>query len=188
MSPEQLRGDTVDGRSDLFSLGAMLYNLIAGSPPFEGSDLASIASQVLYKHPRPLSERSPRIPAESGSGPFARAREGCGRTLPHGSAVGLGSARGAESRASGASDLSRQRHRRPGDDGEPTATAGGLRASHRTGVAGRAAQLVSPVAHGRYRVSPPLRRARLRLSLANRTKHPLCTGGECIRGGRLRKE
>jgi Protein kinase domain len=64
MSPEQLRGDTVDGRSDLFSLGAMLYNLIAGSPPFEGSDLASIASQVLYKHPRPLSERSPGIPGD----------------------------------------------------------------------------------------------------------------------------
>jgi Protein kinase domain len=64
MSPEQLRGDTVDGRSDLFSLGAMLYNLVAGAPPFEGTDLATIASQVLYKHQRPLSERAPGVPRD----------------------------------------------------------------------------------------------------------------------------
>jgi eukaryotic-like serine/threonine-protein kinase len=64
MSPEQLRGDALDGRSDLFSLGAMLYNLVSGAPPFEGSDLASIAGQVLYKHPRPLSESLPDVPVD----------------------------------------------------------------------------------------------------------------------------
>lgn len=64
MSPEQLRGETLDGRSDLFSLGAMLHNLVAGSPPFEGSDLASIAAQVLYKQSRPLSESSPGVPRD----------------------------------------------------------------------------------------------------------------------------
>jgi len=42
MSPEQLRGEPLDGRSDLFSLGALLYNLVAGRTPFEGSDPAAI--------------------------------------------------------------------------------------------------------------------------------------------------
>ena len=48
MSPEQLRGEKLNGRSDLFSLAALLYNLVVGQPPFHGSDLASIATQVLY--------------------------------------------------------------------------------------------------------------------------------------------
>jgi serine/threonine-protein kinase len=56
MSPEQLRGEKLDARSDVFSLGGLLYNLVTGRRPFEGADLASIASQVLYKHPRPISE------------------------------------------------------------------------------------------------------------------------------------
>lgn len=63
MSPEQLRGEPLDGRSDLFSLGALLYNLVAGRTPFEGSDPASIFAQTLYKKPAPLSELAPTVPA-----------------------------------------------------------------------------------------------------------------------------
>jgi serine/threonine-protein kinase len=63
MSPEQLKGETVDGRSDLFSLGALLYNLVSGSRPFQGEEVAAVASQVLYKDPHPLSEVVPGVPA-----------------------------------------------------------------------------------------------------------------------------
>ena len=56
MSPEQLRGEKLDARSDVFSLGGLLYNLVAGRPPFDGTDIAAIASQVLYKNPQPVSE------------------------------------------------------------------------------------------------------------------------------------
>jgi serine/threonine-protein kinase len=63
MSPEQLRGEPLDGRSDLFSLGVLLYNLVTGIRPFEGVELAAIASQVLYKDPRAASEVVPDIPA-----------------------------------------------------------------------------------------------------------------------------
>ncbi len=63
MSPEQLRGEALDGRSDLFSLGALLYNLVTGQRPFEGLELAAIASQVLHKNPRPPSEMVAGVPA-----------------------------------------------------------------------------------------------------------------------------
>jgi len=62
MSPEQLRGEALDGRSDLFSLGALLYNLVVGQRPFEGVELAAIASQILYKDPRPPSELISDVP------------------------------------------------------------------------------------------------------------------------------
>ncbi len=62
MSPEQIQADEVDGRSDVFSLGALLYNLLTGIPPFRGSDLASITQQVLYKSPPPPSELVAEIP------------------------------------------------------------------------------------------------------------------------------
>jgi serine/threonine-protein kinase len=63
MSPEQLRGEPLDGRSDLFSLGVLLYNLVTGTRPFEGVELAAIASQVLYKDPRAASDVVPEVPA-----------------------------------------------------------------------------------------------------------------------------
>ena len=64
MSPEQLQGEDVDGRSDVFSLGALLYNLLTGMPPFRGNDLASITQQLLYKSPTPPSELVDDIPVD----------------------------------------------------------------------------------------------------------------------------
>ena len=53
MSPEQVRNEDVDGRSDLFSLGVVLYQCLTGQVPFEGDSLASITYKILEIDPRP---------------------------------------------------------------------------------------------------------------------------------------
>ena len=62
MSPEQLRGAPVDTRSDIFSLGVLLYECAAGSPPFTGNSKIEISSKVLQVEPRKPSELNPLIP------------------------------------------------------------------------------------------------------------------------------
>lgn len=62
MSPEQFMGQTVDGRSDLFAAGVILYQLLTGEKPFTGK-LATIMQQVLKDPPRPPSAHDPRLPA-----------------------------------------------------------------------------------------------------------------------------
>ncbi|PYS75152.1 MAG: hypothetical protein DMF73_01605 [Acidobacteria bacterium] len=62
MSPEQLRGQPVDARSDLFSLGVMLYECAAGKPPFTGNSKIEISSKVLQVEPRKPSELNPGVP------------------------------------------------------------------------------------------------------------------------------
>ncbi len=54
MAPEQLRGFAVDGRTDLFSLGSILYEMLAGKRPFAGATPADTIAAILYGEPRPL--------------------------------------------------------------------------------------------------------------------------------------
>jgi tRNA A-37 threonylcarbamoyl transferase component Bud32 len=54
MSPEQLEGDVLDCRADMFSLTAVLYHLIAGRPPFDATQQAAIMQQICHSDPPPL--------------------------------------------------------------------------------------------------------------------------------------
>jgi serine/threonine protein kinase len=62
MSPEQVEGKGVDGRSDLFSLGAVLYEMLTGKRAFEGKTQLSVASAILEREPEPLSVAKPVTP------------------------------------------------------------------------------------------------------------------------------
>jgi Tol biopolymer transport system component len=62
MSPEQVEGKELDGRSDLFSLGAVLYEMLTGKRAFEGKSQLSVASAILEKEPEPLSKIKPLTP------------------------------------------------------------------------------------------------------------------------------
>lgn len=64
MAPEQIAGKTIDGRADLYALGALLYHMVTGQPPFAGSDALAIAVQHLQEDPVPPSTLNPAVPAD----------------------------------------------------------------------------------------------------------------------------
>lgn len=64
MSPEQIQGLTVDSRSDLYSLGATAYHMLAGRPPFSGETALALAMQHVQAEPTPLEQIRPDLPAE----------------------------------------------------------------------------------------------------------------------------
>ena len=63
MSPEQVSGEELDGRSDLFSFGAVLYEMIAGRPAFNGNTSGLLFDAVLNRVPVPIAQLNPKIPA-----------------------------------------------------------------------------------------------------------------------------
>jgi serine/threonine protein kinase len=78
MSPEQIRHESLDGRSDLFSLGILLYELLTGAHPFGGADSAAMIAGILEKEPLPFRSSTDARP---GSGSFKLGLEGVIRTL-----------------------------------------------------------------------------------------------------------
>src|SRR2546429_7802592 len=64
MSPQQAKGEPVDERSDLFSLGAILYECVSGKPPFSGATAMEICAQVIHVAPPPPSHFNSPVPPE----------------------------------------------------------------------------------------------------------------------------
>jgi len=66
MSPEQARGQLVDARTDLFSLGTVLYQMASGKTPFQGDTSAVIFDAILNREPVPIAVENPAVPAQFG--------------------------------------------------------------------------------------------------------------------------
>ena len=64
MSPEQARAQEVDARTDIWSLGCVIYEMVSGRMPFEGPTTSDVIGLILHKEPLPLARYGPEIPAE----------------------------------------------------------------------------------------------------------------------------
>lgn len=62
MSPEQAQGDSIDARSDIFSLGVVLYEMVAGRPPFTGPTESHVRVSIIDHDPTPLMQHSSEVP------------------------------------------------------------------------------------------------------------------------------
>ena len=75
MSPEQARGAALDGRSDLFAVGCVLYEMVAGKKAFRGDSITGLIFKIITEEPPPLREHGPGRPGRDG----AHRREGAGQ-------------------------------------------------------------------------------------------------------------
>ena len=64
LSPEQIKGETQDHRSDIFSLGIILYQMATGVRPFDGSSVTAVCAQIVAADPPPPSRHNPQLPKE----------------------------------------------------------------------------------------------------------------------------
>jgi serine/threonine-protein kinase len=62
MSPEQARGSTVDGRSDLFAVGCILYEMVTGTKAFRGDSITALIFKIITENPAPMREVDPAVP------------------------------------------------------------------------------------------------------------------------------
>jgi hypothetical protein len=67
IAPEQLLGEPVDGRVDIYALGCVVYEMLSGELPFDASNLAALATQRLVRPPIPLERRNPSVPGALAS-------------------------------------------------------------------------------------------------------------------------
>jgi len=76
MSPEQIEGKELDGRSDIFSFGTVLYEMLTGHRAFQGKSQLSVASAILESEPAPIVSAKPLTPPslESRHSPLPRQR------------------------------------------------------------------------------------------------------------------
>ena len=91
MAPEQWKGEPADARTDLFAVGAILFEVLTGTPPFPGNSAAEARHATLFDQPPALSGRVPLTTARAGDGRGRPRRAGApgrqrGRARAHGDA------------------------------------------------------------------------------------------------------
>jgi len=63
MAPEQVMGEAIDGRADLYSVGVVLYECLTGRVPFSASTMVSLVARLLSEEPPPIEEADPALAA-----------------------------------------------------------------------------------------------------------------------------
>ena len=138
LSPEQARGAPVDQRSDIYSVGVLLYELLTGAVPFTGDTPVEIAMKHLSAVPEQPSKKRPDAPARAGPRGRSRAGQGPGRPLPE---------RRGDGRRAGADRAGLPRQRRDGGRCDRSARAG-------AGIDSTAVRKSPVVTTGAYRPPP----------------------------------